>query len=42
VALGYTDFRYAHDWRTSHPQLAAWFAKISERSWFIETRPPSG
>ena len=42
VALGYTDFRYAHDWRTSHPQLAAWFAGISERSWFTETRPPSG
>ena len=42
VALGYTDFRYAHDWRTSHPQLAAWFTGISERPWFTETRPPSG
>jgi glutathione S-transferase len=42
VALGYADFRYAHDWRTSYPQLAAWFAGISERPWFTETRPPSG
>jgi glutathione S-transferase len=42
VALGYTDFRYAHDWRTSHPQLATWFAGISERPWFTETQPPTG
>jgi glutathione S-transferase len=42
VALGYTDFRYAHDWRTSHPQLAAWFGGMSKHAWFIETRPPSG
>jgi len=41
VALGYTDFRYAHDWRKSHPQLAAWFAEISKRAWFVETRPPT-
>jgi glutathione S-transferase len=42
VALGYTDFRYAHDWRTSHPQLATWLAGISKHAWFSETRPPSG
>ena len=41
VALGYTDFRYPHDWRISHPQLAAWFARMSQRPWFSETRPPS-
>lgn len=41
VALGYTDFRYAHDWRTSHPQLAAWFNGMSKHAWFIETRPPN-
>lgn len=41
VALGYTDFRYPHDWRTSHSQLAAWFAGVSKHAWFTETRPPS-
>ena len=28
-ALGYLDFRYAHEpWRPSHPKLEAWYAKV--------------
>ena len=39
VALGYVDLRYAHDWRASHPRLAAWFATFCLRPSFIETMP---
>lgn len=38
-ALGYVDFRYPHEWRGAHPQLAAWFATISKRPSFQETAP---
>ncbi len=31
-ALDYVDFRHPHDWRASHPNLAAWHAGISERA----------
>lgn len=40
TACDYTDFRYAHDWRKRHPQLAAWHAAISRRPSFRETLPP--
>ncbi|WP_348626834.1 glutathione S-transferase family protein [Mesorhizobium sp. DCY119] len=41
-ALGYLDFRFADkDWRGSRPQLASWFAKVSERSSMKETLPPA-
>jgi len=40
AALGYIDLRHAHDWRGKHPQLANWFAAISQRPSFAETRPP--
>jgi len=39
-ALGYLDFRFPdEDWRKAHPQLATWFAKISERPSFAATLP---
>ena len=40
VALQYIDFRYPHDWRASHPQLARWHAPIARRPSFTETLPP--
>lgn len=40
VALEYVDFRYAHDWRATHPKLAAWLAGLSGRPSFTETLPP--
>ena len=40
AALGYIDLRHAHDWRGRHPKLAAWFAPLSERPSFKETRAP--
>jgi glutathione S-transferase len=40
VALEYVDFRYAHDWRASHPKLAVWLAGVSRRPSFTETVPP--
>jgi len=41
-ALGYLDFRFADkDWRGSRPQLASWFAKVSERPSMKETLPPA-
>lgn len=40
AALEYVDFRYAHDWRAQHPQLARWLAGISRRPSFTETVPP--
>lgn len=40
VALGYLDFRVASfDWRTPHPNLAAWFEKFGKRQSFIDTTP---
>ncbi len=40
VALEYVDFRYAHDWRATHPKLAVWLAGISGRPSLTETLPP--
>jgi len=40
IALEYTDFRYAHDWRSRHPRLAEWLKAMSLRSSFLETQPP--
>ncbi len=40
VALEYIDFRYVHDWRSSHPELARWLLTMSERPSFVTTRPP--
>jgi len=40
VALQYVDFRYPHDWRTTHAKLARWHAGISARRSFEETLPP--
>jgi len=39
-ALGYLDFRFAHEpWRETHPRLAAWFAEVSQRRPLAETVP---
>jgi glutathione S-transferase len=40
VALQYVDFRYAHDWRSGAPKLAAWHAPIAARPAFVKTLPP--
>ncbi len=40
VGLQYTDFRFPHDWRSSHPRLAKWLAGITSRKSFEETLPP--
>jgi glutathione S-transferase len=40
VALQYVDFRYPHDWRTTHAKLAHWHAGVSARRSFEETLPP--
>ncbi len=40
AALGYIDLRHAHDWRGKHPQLANWFAPVSQRPSFVETLAP--
>ena len=38
--LGYLDFRFAvKDWRSAHPNLAAWFAEVSERPSLVATVP---
>lgn len=38
--LGYLDFRFPNkDWRSSHPQLSAWFKQVSERASMQETFP---
>lgn len=42
VALEYIDFRYAHDWRSTHPALAGWLVPMSQRPSFISTQPPKG
>jgi glutathione S-transferase len=42
-ALGYLDLRFAaDDWRSGRPQLAAWFAAISEQPALARTAPPKG
>ncbi|HQT66066.1 MAG TPA: glutathione S-transferase [Acetobacteraceae bacterium] len=39
-ALGYLDFRFAHEpWREAHPRLAAWFKTIETERAFAETMP---
>lgn len=39
-ALGYLDFRFPEeDWRTAHPALGAWYAKLAERPSFVATVP---
>ena len=41
-ALGYLDFRFSHiDWRARHANLARLFDKLSLRSSFIDTLPPT-
>ena len=40
VAMQYTDFRYAHDWRSRAPKLAKWLAGVAARPSFEETLPP--
>lgn len=38
--LGYLDFRFADkDWRGSHPKLAAWYEKASQRPSLQATQP---
>jgi len=37
VALEYVDFRYPHDWRSSHPSLAQWLSTINQRPSFLST-----
>ncbi len=39
VALEYIDLRYAHDWRATHPRLAAWHGTIKDSASLRETRP---
>lgn len=39
-ALGYLDFRFAHDpWREGRPRLAAWFERFDARPSMQATRP---
>ena len=39
-ALGYQDLRFADDhWRDRRPQLADWFARVSQRPSLLETVP---
>jgi len=40
AALGYVDLRYAHDWRSKFPKLAAWFLPMAQRPSFMETLAP--
>ncbi len=40
VAMQYVDFRFAHDWRSAAPKLAAWHAPIAARPSFVNTQPP--
>jgi glutathione S-transferase len=42
-ALGYLDFRFANEpWRETHPNLAAWFARVSDLPPLARTAPPKG
>jgi glutathione S-transferase len=39
-ALGYLDFRYANEpWRSGHPKLEAWYAKVVKLPPLAETMP---
>lgn len=39
---GYLDFRFADwNWRSGHPQLAAWFERVARRPSVAETAPPA-
>jgi glutathione S-transferase len=39
-ALGYLDFRFAHDaWRSGRPKLAAWYEAFSHNKGLAETAP---
>jgi glutathione S-transferase len=40
VALQYVDFRFPHNWRASHPNIARWHEGIAARESFEETLPP--
>ena len=41
-ALGYLDFRHPDlQWRVDNPQLAAWYADVSQRPSMLETQPPA-
>lgn len=41
-ALGYLDFRFAHEpWRAAHPRLAAWFENVGVRESMRATAPPA-
>ena len=40
-ALGYLDFRHPDmQWRLDNPQLAAWYAEVSQRPSMQQTQPP--
>ena len=40
-ALGYLDFRHPDlQWRSANPQLAAWYAEVSQRPSMQQTQPP--
>ena len=40
-ALGYLDFRYAHEpWRPGHPKLEAWYAKVATLPALAKSAPP--
>lgn len=40
-ALGYLDLRQAElGWRQRYPQLAAWYAEVSQRPSMLSTQPP--
>lgn len=42
-ALGYLDFRQPEtNWREAYPNLAKYFARLSQRQSFIDTVPPQG
>ena len=39
-ALGYLDFRFAHEpWRSQHPKLAAWYEQMAQRPEIAQTAP---
>lgn len=40
VAMRYTDFRYPHPWRASHPDLSALVGRLAARASFVQTDPP--
>lgn len=41
-ALGYLDFRHPElQWRAANPQLADWYAKVSQRPSMLQTQPPA-